>query len=56
MKNKPFYIVETGIEKLTRVKKEQEKMKDMADDMQEYMMKKQLENMPVMNMKLKTKK
>lgn len=47
MKNKPFFIVETGIEKLTRMKKEQEKMKDMAEEMQEYMMKKQLENMPV---------
>lgn len=56
MKNKPFYIVETGIEKLTRMKKEKEKMKDMADEMQEYMMKKQLENMPKVNMQFGRKK
>lgn len=48
MKNKPFYIVETGIEKIVRMKKEQDKMKEMADEMQEYMMKKQLEDMPKM--------
>lgn len=46
MKNKPFFIVETGIEKLTRMKKEQEKIKDMADEMQEYMLKQQLDSMP----------
>jgi hypothetical protein len=47
MKNKQFYIVETGIEKLIRIKKEQEKMKDMAEEVDEYMLKKKLEeNMP----------
>ena len=46
MKNKPFYVVETGIEKLVRMKKEQKKMKEMAEEVDEYMLKKQLENMP----------
>lgn len=46
MKNKPFYVVETGIEKLTRMKKEQKKMKEMAEEVDEYMLKKQLEDMP----------
>lgn len=46
MKNKPFYVVETGIEKLVRMKKEQKKMKEMAEEVDEYMLKKQLEDMP----------
>ena len=47
MKNKPFYTVESGIEKLVRMKKEQKKIKDMAEEVDEYMLKKQLEeNMP----------
>ncbi len=48
MKNKPFYVVETGIEKLVRMKKEQKKMKEMAEEVDEYMLKKQLEDMPKM--------
>jgi hypothetical protein len=48
MKNKPFYIVETGIEKLTRMKKEQKKMKEMKEELDEMMLKQQFEQMPKM--------
>jgi hypothetical protein len=48
MKNKPFYIVETGIEKLTRMKKEQKKMKEIKEELDEMMLKQQFEQMPKM--------
>lgn len=44
MKNKPFFTTESGIEKLIRMKKEQKKMKEMAEEIDEFMLKKSLEN------------
>lgn len=46
MKNKPYYIVETGIEKVIRMKKQQEKMKDMMEEVDELRIKQQFESMP----------
>lgn len=48
MKNKPFYVDETGIEKLVRMKKEQKKMREMKDEIDEMMLKQQFEQMPKM--------
>jgi hypothetical protein len=48
MKNKPFYTVESGIEKLVRMKKQQDKMKDMKEEIDEMMIKRQFEDMPKM--------
>jgi hypothetical protein len=48
MKNKPFYTVESGIEKLVRMKKQQDKMKDMKEEIDEMILKQQFEQMPKM--------
>lgn len=48
MKNKPFYTVETGIQKLIRMKNEQKKMKDMKEELDEMILKSKFENMPKM--------
>lgn len=48
MKNKTFYTVETGIEKVIRMKKEQKKMKDMQEELDEMILKQQFEQMPKM--------
>jgi hypothetical protein len=48
MKNKPFYTVETGIEKVIRMKKAQKKMKDIQEEVDEMMIKRQFEDMPKM--------
>ena len=48
MKNKPYYTVETGIEKVIRMKKQQEKMKDMMEEVDELRVKQQFESMPKM--------
>jgi hypothetical protein len=48
MKNKPYYTVETGIEKIIRMKKSQDKMKDMAEEIDELRIKQQFESMPKM--------
>lgn len=56
MKNKPFFVVETGLEKLLRAKKEMKKAKEMQDEVDEFMLKRQLEEMPAPRLKFGRKK
>jgi hypothetical protein len=56
MKNKPFFIVETGLEKLLKAKKEMKKAKEMQEEVDEYMIKKQLEEMPMPKLKFGRKR
>jgi hypothetical protein len=48
MKNKPFYVVESGLERLIRMKKEKKKMEELQDEVQEIMLKQQLMDRPML--------
>jgi hypothetical protein len=56
MKNKPFFVVETGLEKLIKAKKDMKKAKEMQEEVDEFMLKRQLEEMPSPRLKFGRKK